>query len=612
MLAHLYYALTSRNIVKNFQVLPALELGQDNRIIRFLSAAQPRCGCSVHRTADRPIILTETVELNLFFAKFDSFYSLELLVTPSFLKMPRMRGTTRKILGSSRGGSSASQPLEASSPQALQRERTRPAAPVRQTRSVRQKVVHGKGKGPAPETESEESSEEESSNESESEMGAPDRTEDDLIDPPGTPIDLHLLSADDYAIKRHVNQYLFKSDSLNPRFHTVFQEQVYEQLYDRHKKFADHKWIKWPHINALDKYSGVYQLFHRVGLHDFVGIKQNYDDKLIRQFYATLHITPDLNSFRWISGTRSLESTKEDFERVLRIQSSSWEKIFASPALLVPVWSKYYDSSVKCKLGTITGLKPEVSMINRIINHTFYPKSGNFDAVRGHVWNMIDHIMEGTKFDVVDVILKGIASSKNDRVKRIYYAPYIMALIMRKMEYRGGLGSAHKNYKPRDGIPPRRDIEADPVAVDAPPAVDAPAEGILAQVLQNQQLILSTLQEMKTDQNETRNRLLRMESTQNGFFNETHNRISALIECFTDLENFLRTPQRFARRPPQSLRASTSSDPPPLVPVSTPPAPAPATELASQDPTPAPTPAPAHDPVLPPQDPVLPPQDPAV
>ena len=57
--------------------------------------------------------------------------------------------------------------------------------------------------------------------------------------------------------------------------------------------------------------------------------------------------------------------------------------------------------------------------------------------------------MKGTKFDVVDVILEGIVSSKNDRIKKIYYAPYIMALIMKKIEYHGGLGSVHKSYRPR-------------------------------------------------------------------------------------------------------------------------------------------------------------------
>ena len=77
--------------------------------------------------------------------------------------MPRMRGTTKKTQGSSRQGSSAPQ-----SP--LQLERVCPDAPVYQTRSVRQKTVHGKGKGPAPETESEGSSKERSGEETGSEL----------------------------------------------------------------------------------------------------------------------------------------------------------------------------------------------------------------------------------------------------------------------------------------------------------------------------------------------------------------------------------------------------------------------------------------------------------
>ena len=505
-----------------------------------------------------------------------------------------MRGTKKQL--APRGGQSSSRPSTAPS-QPVQR--TRPAAQP-QTRSVRQKVSHGKGKRVASETES--SDEDSPSADSGSESVSPAGSDDDITVPPVQPTDLRLLSADDYAVKRHVNQYLFKSNTENSRFHTLFQEQVYEQLYGRHRKFANHKWIKWEHITDLDKYSNVYQLFHTVGLKDFVSLRHNYDDDIIRQFYATVHVSADQKSLRWISVTRNLESTKEEFEQALRINSGSWEKIFESPALLAPAWTEHYDLSAKCKLGTITGLKPEVSMVNRIINHTFYPKSGNFDAIRGHAWNIIDHIMKGIKFDVVDVILQGIVSSKNDRVKSIYYAPYIMTLIMSKIEYRGGLGSAHKSYRPRDGLPPApAPAEATPAA--APAEATAPAEGILAQILQNQQQILNTLQELKTELAETRNKLHEMESVQNDFFEETHNRMAILAEGQNDLEDLLKTPQRFTRRgapsssvsprkTPRTVAKSYASAPQSSTPAP-PPAPAPATQAPAPQASPPAPPAPA-------------------
>nr|ADB85265.1 putative retrotransposon protein [Phyllostachys edulis] len=272
---------------------------------------------------------------------------------PSTLKMPRTRIATRKSHGPPRGGQSSSQP---------------PPAPTQRSRSVQQKVVHGKGKRPAADDPESEESEESSS---------------------------HALSDSESETETE------------------------------------------PEVQV--------------------------------------HVSPDLTSMKWVTVTRYVESTKEDFERVLRTSSSTWEKLFDSPSLLPPAWTDFYDPAVRSTPGKIHGLKPIPSMINRIINHTFYPKSGNFDAVRGYAWNIIDNIMCGRRFDIVDVILRGIVSSKNDRVKMIYYAPYIMVLILKKIEYQGGLGSPHKTYKPRDGPPVHHDDSSTAVAAAQE---SAPAEGV--------------------------------------------------------------------------------------------------------------------------------------
>jgi hypothetical protein len=48
------------------------------------------------------------------------------------------------------------------------------------------------------------------------------------------------------------------------------------------------------------------------------------------------------------------------------------------------------------------GLRHHPTVINNIIRHTFMPKSGNKDKVREHYWNVINHIMHKTRFDVVN------------------------------------------------------------------------------------------------------------------------------------------------------------------------------------------------------------------
>ena len=82
----------------------------------------------------------------------------------------------------------------------------------------------------------------------------------------------------------------------------------------------------------------------------------------------------------------------------------------------------------------------------------------------------------------------------------------------------------------------------------------------LAQIFQNQQLILNNFQELKDTQQA-------MKTTQIEFQNETHNRISALLESVYSMEQILTTPQRYTRRPPPLLGASTSSAPAPQAPV---------------------------------------------
>lgn len=166
------------------------------------------------------------------------------------MKMARTRIATWKSVGPPWGQSSSTL-----------------TAPVQGTREVHQKDAHDKGKGPtANESENEERpSQSKSGSESdyETETQIQEGLDEEMTEPEEHQVNLRTISADDYAILRHSNQYLYPSDSINPRFHTKFQEWVYEQLYEPNRKFADHKWIKWQHINSLDKYNGVYRLFSK-------------------------------------------------------------------------------------------------------------------------------------------------------------------------------------------------------------------------------------------------------------------------------------------------------------------------------------------------------------
>lgn len=88
-------------------------------------------------------------------------------------------------------------------------------------------------------------------------------------------------------------------------------------------------------------------------------------------------------------------------------------------------------------------------MVNRIVRATSLPRCGNNDNIRVVAWHVIDAIMEGRRFDVINLMMQDIAISKGTFGQGIYYAPYIMRLIQRKLGHAGDNLKEHKEDKPR-------------------------------------------------------------------------------------------------------------------------------------------------------------------
>jgi hypothetical protein len=93
-------------------------------------------------------------------------------------------------------------------------------------------------------------------------------------------------------------------------------------------------------------------------------------------------------------------------------------------------------------------LRHHPTSINNIIRHTFMPKSRNKDKVREYYWNVINHIMHGTKFDVLKLILDQMICKKRLVRDSICFAPFIMSLIENKIGFNGLCDINHEIYRP--------------------------------------------------------------------------------------------------------------------------------------------------------------------
>jgi hypothetical protein len=94
------------------------------------------------------------------------------------------------------------------------------------------------------------------------------------------------------------------------------------------------------------------------------------------------------------------------------------------------------------------GLRHHPVVVNKIARVTFIPKSGNKNRVRGLYWNLISHVMNGNKVDVIAVSMDQLADLMVNLEMNLYFSSYIMSLIKAKIRFRGVCEVKHLLFRP--------------------------------------------------------------------------------------------------------------------------------------------------------------------
>jgi len=87
-------------------------------------------------------------------------------------------------------------------------------------------------------------------------------------------------------------------------------------------------------------------------------------------------------------------------------------------------------------------------VIIKIVRVTFLPKSGNKDKIRGLYWNVISHVMNGNRINVIALIMDQLADLRLNMEMNLYFAPYIVSIIKVKSSFSGICESKHTPFRP--------------------------------------------------------------------------------------------------------------------------------------------------------------------
>ncbi|KAG8069943.1 hypothetical protein GUJ93_ZPchr0006g45265 [Zizania palustris] len=260
---------------------------------------------------------------------------------------------------------------------------------------------------------------------------------------------------ENFARLRHHNQFLRPRDTSDQRFHTKFQKEVFNIAYEN-RSLAPHKWISWRDLSG--EVAALRNIFGTIGINKIVSLKQDFNWDVIRQFYATVFIPATCDSLTWMTGDIFCIATKQEIQSAWDIRFSSGLRLhdeFTHNPLSEEEMAQFYIPSAAHKIGGVTGMKTLHSVAHRILRHSILPRLGNNDAIRGVAWTLLDAVMTGKRFDVIHLMLYEMALSKGSLTLGVYYAPFIMRLILSKVgNVNERLDITHSQYRPRFSATP--------------------------------------------------------------------------------------------------------------------------------------------------------------
>lgn len=325
------------------------------------------------------------------------------------------------------------------------------------------RVEQRSGKAPAEESSSEEEEETAGDDEVEKEK---DREESLIYPIIQRPIRLGSRKCVDYYGKgmtrevkrwRSIDPYPEPKNAVDPRFHTLFQQDFYESVILRDRKIAiEVQCVDWRSVEKTND-----PLFQRIidaceskHVKDLMGFQKDWNKELIAQFYATVHFgyLKNERAMFWMTEGNYYRVTFAQFVRVLGLDrhDANRPKIHNQVALPNEEMNFMYPRSETGNAGKATGLYTYYSILNRLLRNTISQRGGNPSDISLHARNLLACFgPNGEEFSVADYIWEEIKYISENPLKICAYAPYLMELIEKATKTTYQTDVKHESFRPK-------------------------------------------------------------------------------------------------------------------------------------------------------------------
>jgi len=137
--------------------------------------------------------------------------------------------------------------------------------------------------------------------------------------------------------------------------------------------------------------SALVDRFEAMGLANFLQHRCDWNETVIRQFYAALEINMVEEKIWWKTGKRTYYATfaqfavanQLDYDLMKNAQTVDIVMENPLPETDYPIYYEPANVGIARVFGGTQGLRHHPAVINKIARVTFMPKSGNKDKIRG-------------------------------------------------------------------------------------------------------------------------------------------------------------------------------------------------------------------------------------
>jgi hypothetical protein len=141
-----------------------------------------------------------------------------------------------------------------------------------------------------------------------------------------------------------------------------------------------------------------------MGISYLMGLRSDYSQEVVEQFYATLYVDRDENTMHFTLGAKRFSITLSEFALIFKLRDATTANQFSND--LVRLHSRYEVEVTKMRFiydraygnihyGHTSGLTPYYKMLNLLFRYTLTPRGGESDNISHRARNLLYQMAPG-------------------------------------------------------------------------------------------------------------------------------------------------------------------------------------------------------------------------